>query len=64
MSTTILMHELTCKRCGDEIMPWMYSEEPDVCTSCYTIDDRERFAYPEDKEHNDPLARDHKGYKP
>ncbi|KKN78993.1 hypothetical protein LCGC14_0344690 [marine sediment metagenome] len=37
-----------CSRCGDEILPWMDSGEKPVCGSCYCIDDRERFAAPEE----------------
>ena len=34
-----------CSRCGEEMLPWMFSKENDVCTTCYVVDDRERFAY-------------------
>ena len=38
-----------CKRCGEEMLPWMYSRENDVCTTCYVVDSRGRFA---DEEHD------------
>jgi hypothetical protein len=34
----------TCRRCGEEIHSWQYSPEPGVCSDCYVIDDRARFA--------------------
>ena len=42
-----------CRRCGEEMLPWMFSRENDVCTSCYVIDDRERFRTMDEEEDDD-----------
>jgi hypothetical protein len=39
-----------CSRCGEEILPWMYSKEVGVCTSCYVIDCRGRFSDEEEED--------------
>lgn len=47
------MSAALCRRCGEEMLPWQYSPELGVCTDCYVIDDRGRFADPQADEKKD-----------
>ena len=37
------MSGTTCTGCGEEILPWQYSELINICKECYVILDMDRF---------------------